>query len=702
MKGGISGWLLAVLACAPACGADPPSITTATLLDEMVDTVRLGNFPDPPYRTIQFSSYDRRSSVPGGPDWFANSDGFGGEPIANFEAELDAPNAQGVGRYLVCDVNGPGAIVRTWSAAIEGTLRVVLDEQDTPIFEGSAQEFLQEGLLRAWEEAGVPRDMYEGTFRQQDACYLPIPFARRCRIEWIGDTRRIHFYEVQLRLYPQAARVTGLRREALPTLAPHVLRIAEILRDPAGRWTYHAAEPPTPVQLHLAPHAVGEMLTLEGPAAIERLTLQVAATDLDRALRQTVLRITFDDHASSQVCSPLGDFFGAAPGINPFSGVPLDVAADGAMTCRFVMPFAHKCVIGLENRGDQEVAITGSVLTLPWDWQADRSMHFRARWRVDHDLIARPGAGAQDLPFLLAHGTGVYVGTAVMLLNPNPIPTPYGSWWGEGDEKIFVDDDVQPSTFGTGSEDYFNYSWSAPDLFLHAYCGQPRNDGPANRGFVVNHRWHILDAIPFQRRMAFYMELYSHTETTDFSYARIAYHYGRPGIVDDSREPTAEDLRPLKLPANWQPVADFGARNAVFHQAEQLVVDGRNTAMVPGDLWSGGAMLLWNPATNSDELAFDLPVAAAGKYAIHVVAAQSPRSARVVASLNGNPLRLGGDDGAADLTSEFHVQSRNFTSPDVELSAGQHRLKLRVAPDSPTRPLQDVTVGIDFIWVQKR
>ena len=170
------------------------------------------------------------------------------------------------------------------------------------------------------------------------------------------------------------------------------------------------------------------------------------------------------------------------------------------MTCRFVMPFAKKCRIRFENRGAQEVTVTGSVLPLPWSWDPARSMHFRARWRVDHDLIARPGAGAQDLPFVVARGSGVYVGTAIMLLNPNSIPTPYGNWWGEGDEKIFVDDDVRPSTFGTGSEDYFNYSWSSPDIFVYPYCGQPRNDGPANRGFVVNHRWHIMDALPFHQQ----------------------------------------------------------------------------------------------------------------------------------------------------------------------------------------------------------
>ena len=84
----------------------------------------LATFPKPVFRTVQFSSYDHRSRLPGGPDWFANADGLGGEPIPNFEKVLRAPDANGTGEYLIVDVNGPGAIVRLWTAAISGNVRV--------------------------------------------------------------------------------------------------------------------------------------------------------------------------------------------------------------------------------------------------------------------------------------------------------------------------------------------------------------------------------------------------------------------------------------------------------------------------------------------------------------------------------------------------------------------------------------------------
>ena len=71
-----------------------------------------------------------------------------------------------------------------------------------------------------------------------------------------------------------------------------------------------------------------------------------------------------------------------------------------------------------------------------------------------------------------------------------------GPWWGEGDEKFFVDGEKFPSTFGTGSEDYFGYAWSNPTLFQHAYHNQPIAMG--NKGHIVVNRWHVSDNVPFQ------------------------------------------------------------------------------------------------------------------------------------------------------------------------------------------------------------
>jgi hypothetical protein len=398
------------------------------------------------------------------------------------------------------------------------------------------------------------------------------------------------------------------------------------------------------------------------------------------------------------VQAPIGDFFGAAPGINPFNALPLTVAPDGTMTCRFVMPFESSLRIMLDNRGDQPVTVTGSALPMDYRWN-ERSMHFRARWRVDHGLLGWSKT-VHDMPFLTANGSGRYVGTALMLLNPCRASTPWGGWCGEGDEKIFVDGDRVPSTFGTGSEDYFNYAWSAPDIFGYAYWGQPRNDGYGNRGFVANHRWHIIDDLPFRERIAFFMELYPHDRVPGMSYARIGYHYARPGVYDDHVFITDEDLRPLELPPDWQPVAEYALRGAVIHAIEDLVPAGPETRFQAGRLWAGGQLLTWQPTSPGDVLDARFSVPEDGEYQLHLALALTPDSGRISVKVDGRPLTFGPRGRVLDLHVAYRTLARQFAADAVSLDEGAHTLTV-VYAGAPAAVVQPV-IGLDYLAIKPR
>ena len=71
-------------------------------------------------------------------------------------------------------------------------------------------------------------------------------------------------------------------------------------------------------------------------------------------------------------------------------------------------------------------------------------------------------------------------------MNPSEVPSIYGNWWGEGDEKIFVDDNPSP-VFSGPVPKIISLRLVVARYFYHAYCGQPRNDGPGTRGFVTNY-----------------------------------------------------------------------------------------------------------------------------------------------------------------------------------------------------------------------
>jgi hypothetical protein len=673
------------------------AVTTGSLFEEMIDMTALARYPDPGFRMVQFSSTDRRSRVPDGPDWFANSDGFGGEPIPNFEKILKAPDPSGVGEYLMADVPGPGAVVRLWTASISGKVRLTIDDGEEPIYEGDADPFFRRPYDVFPEMQAIEGERFRRTVCQRDASYAPFPFAKRFRLVWIGKVEEIHFYHIQVRLYARETAVVSFRPGDLKKFRDVIDRVTAVMADPDIHLPPQPQKPAKKFLASLPPGARQEMLALKGPGAVARLTLRLQAGDMDSALRQTVLNVVCDGQARGQIQSPVGDFFGAAPGINPFASLPFAVKDDGSMICRFVMPFQTSLSVLLENRGGQSVEAAGELQPTDFSWD-ENSLHFYARWRVAHNVIASD-VDVQDLLFLQARGRGLYVGSTSILLNPASVPTSWGNWWGEGDEKVFVDDDKAPSIFGTGSEDYYNYSWSSPDIFSYPYCGQPRNDGPGNRGFVSNFRWHILDPIPFEKSLRFTMELNSHERTPGLSYARIGYYYARPGSIDDHPAIMPEDLRPLELPESWQPAARFGARNSIFYQAEEILPDRRATRLEAGRLWAGGRLLIWKPEKAGDRKALALPVDASGRKRLHVTAALTPRAGTISVRIDGRPVSLEGGAAAIDLHCPFGTRLRDFAFEPVELVKGVHTVdfEFKDAEQTKVRP----EIGLDFIWIQK-
>jgi hypothetical protein len=690
--------ICAIILAGSSLSLPSQTITTGSLFEEMIDLERLSSIPDPYYSMVQYSSYDHRSILPGGPEWWANSDGFGGEPEPNFEEVISYDPESGLGEFVVADVEGPGAIVRLWTAAINGEVNMYIDDMKNPVYHGPARDFFDAPYNSFKEFEQIDEEVFNKTINQRDACYAPVPFAQRLRVIWKGNLKEIHFYQMQVRLYDKYTTIRSFTPGDIKKYSEVINRVAGILSDPDKKFPFFSSNPEAPVNITVKPGESAEAWQLESSAAIENLVLKVDANDCDLALRQTIMHIFFDDYPWAQVQSPVGDFFGAAPGVNPYQSLPFTVEPDGTMTCRYVMPFERSCKILFQNLGKQDVTISGSVSSKNHSWDGS-SMHFRARWRVDHNL--HPSVyHTYDVPFLVAAGQGTWVGTTSILLNPSDVPTPWGNWWGEGDEKVFIDYGEVPSLFGTGSEDYYNYSWSSPDIFVFPYCGQPRNDGPGNRGFVTNYRWHILDPIPFQKEIRFYMELYTHRPTPGMSYARIGYHYARPGVTDDHFPVMPEDVRPLELPPDWQPVASHGSRNSVFYQAEEIINGNPNFQIYTDHLYAGGELMVWKPESDKESLNFEIPVTEDGNYRIWFTAALTPNSGKFSVSLNDKPIPFSGGASEVDLYVPYRTLLRNFSLESIALSKDTV-LKITIHNAGSESSSWEPETGFDFIWLQK-
>jgi hypothetical protein len=151
------------------------------------------------------------------------------------------------------------------------------------------------------------------------------------------------------------------------------------------------------------------------------------------------------------------------------------------------------------------------------------SLYFHARYRPASSSETQP---PRDLRMIAIEGQGVYVGDVFGIQNPNE------KWWGEGDEKIYLDGETFPSFFGTGTEDYYGYAWSTGEVFFRALHAQTRAGGPGFSGTFSVNRFRTLDAIPFQKSLRFDMELW-HWGQTRVTWNASAYYYARPGSKSD-------------------------------------------------------------------------------------------------------------------------------------------------------------------------
>ncbi len=78
--------------------------------------------------------------------------------------------------------------------------------------------------------------------------------------------------------------------------------------------------------------------------------------------------------------------------------------------------------------------------------------------------------------------------------------------------------------FGTGTEDYFGYSYCRPQRFYAPFISQPRGEGNKKWGYTNNNRCHLLDDIPFTESSKFDMGIW-HPFRKNMNYAAATFFY---------------------------------------------------------------------------------------------------------------------------------------------------------------------------------
>ncbi|UCG27231.1 MAG: DUF2961 domain-containing protein, partial [Bacteroidales bacterium] len=665
-------------------------ITLESLLEEMTDREGLTYFPDPYYTIRQFSSYDRNSIAPDGEGWFANRD---------YTQFIREETVEGRREYVLFDADGPGAIVRYWmtfagAGASEGTLRIYIDNNPNPAIEDSVLKILSGGLL-AEEPLSTSVSPLTEYQRRGHNLYLPIPYARHCKVTYECDsiviadeTRKPSiYYNINYRTYESGTEVESFSPDVLERSKETVEKTCRTLYEPKASDFQETFS--TNNQILNA----GDTLKLifhDPLKAIYEISLQLDAENLNQALRSTVLSIVFDGY--NTVWIPVGEFFGTGYQVFPSQTWYTQVTEEGIMKCWWVMPYNESGTLQLINYGTQPVNVAADISINDYTWTKN-SMYFGSSW---HELnrihSAQPRSDKDhdwhfDVNYVNIEGEGVYVGDALTVFNTAD------AWWGEGDEKIFVDGEGFPSCIGTGTEDYYGYAWCRPEIFSHPFIAQPTGAGNFHPGMTVNMRYRTLDAMPFANSIRSDIELW-HWAQTKINFAMTSYWYVKPGFSSNA-DPDPDMVRnpvAMKRTDIYKPVVD---ENGILEGEwmEILYLDGGIAGVQSGSQfgWSGNSQLWWRNAETGDKLKIRFISQEEGSFSVSGILTQAVDYGIVRFEINGKPAGFTfngyNSDGVKTVPFSFGMQ---------KIYAGENTIILTITGKDPEAHPGNMA-GIDFV-----
>lgn len=346
--------------------------------------------------------------------------------------------------------------------------------------------------------------------------------------------------------------------------ATSTMRVGEVRRGGAEKKLNPKAEPRGDLDeasnwdnFQVAPGETHVLMDEKGPGVITHMWLtflgpepQDWAPKGSASHQEMLLRIYWDDNKRPAVEAPVGDFFANCFGKrSEVISLPVIVEDADSYNCYWHMPFRKSARIEIENQSDKPI----SLLYYNIDWIKKDSLsedtpYFYAQYRQEY-----PVQKGKDYLLLETKGKGHYVGTVLAVRTRSP------AWFGEGDEKIYIDGEAKASIWGTGTEDYFLSAWGLKKTST-PYFGVPYFD---QWGIVGGHtsayRWHINDPLVFNTGIKVTLEHFgwiSPDENPNYKstswnereddYASVAFWYQTGESTFTARAPHA---RERKLPS---------------------------------------------------------------------------------------------------------------------------------------------------------
>ena len=435
------------------------------------------------------------------------------DPDPNGNADFDRVEGHVVrddGPWTVLETfRGPGAIVRIWMTNFARPGRIRIEVDDNKVIDTRLVDFFGNASVSGWPLINQTSGAW--------VSYWPIPFARSARV-LVKEAEQGRFYwQITAQSFEEA---TGLR----PFASPLNDVDADALQRARDQWACATMNPkpdwPGTREVSktttLAPGQSQVVWSQPGAGMIDEFRIDVPKWD-ESALRNLTVRITWDSENSPQVEAPAGLLFGLGyrPGI--CRGLLTGVVPKVGGYCYFPMPFAQSARIELHNTATEAIdSIQCTVRWVPLDPKRVSPMRFHAFWKQE----ARAGERRLFVP-LETSGAGHFVGLIADMACGEVKDTHFL----EGDEYIWVDGESEPSTAGTGTEDYFSCGWyfNAGPITLPV-VGAPLIDRLACR--LTAYRLHVPDVVPFDRSFKLGFEVGDSVASPEWGrYETLAFFY---------------------------------------------------------------------------------------------------------------------------------------------------------------------------------
>jgi len=318
---------------------------------------------------------------------------------------------------------------------------------------------------------------------------------------------------------------------------------------------------------------------------------------------ELIIRMFWDNAAEPAVEAPIGDFFASGFGLRrEVRSNPVLVEGGDGYNCYWQMPFHHAAKITVTNDGKK----AARSFYYQFDYTEYKNLpknmaYFCAQYRQEF-----PELMGRDYLIADIEGKGHYVGTVMSVRSRSPY------WFGEGDAKYYVDGVKEPSTWGTGTEDYFLSAWGfTENLNLYSGCSY-MSKGEEDLGAKYTlYRWHVQDPVRFTKSFRFEIEhtgwisadesatgnVDGHVERED-DIATVAFWYQHGQPKRFAALPPCED----RMLPNLETVIE----------AKDMIGSVRHS---PGEVkleegfdWTGGGQILFNPSTNNAWMEADFTV----------------------------------------------------------------------------------------------